>query len=189
MPRYTTPPSLGIFTDFEVAAFLRRLVHPRDKALISILWLTGARIGEILLLTKDDILIDDNELKIRLQTFKKRRKENENKFMINYRTIEFERNTSNVIVNQCVENIIAYYNTVQGARLFPISQRWARTIVNRVTQESIEKVLAPHHFRHSRFTFLAEKNIPINLLLHMKGASDLKSIVPYLQAKKIKLNR
>lgn len=189
MPRYTTPPSLGIFSDFEVMLFLKKLVHPRDKALISILWLTGARIGEVLLLTKDDILIDDESIKIKLKTLKKRRKENENKFMIDYRTIEFEVDSSNPVVKECIKNIIDYYNMISEGRIFRISQRWAREIVNRVTKEAIEKRLAPHHFRHSRFTFLAEKNIPINLLLHMKGSSDLRSIVPYLQAKRIRLNK
>jgi len=187
MPKYTTPPSLGIFSDFEVHIFLKNLILLRDKALISILWLTGARIQEVLNLTKEDILIDEDYLKIRLQTLKKRRKENENKFMITYRNLEFERDSNNIVMKECINNIIEYYNSIAEGKLFKISQRWAREIINRVTTETIQKRLAAHHFRHSRFTYLAEKNIPINILLHLKGSSDLRSIVPYLQAKHIRI--
>jgi len=187
MPKYTTPPSLGIFSEFEVLEFIKyNDFSLRNQALIALLWLTGARIQEILNLTKEDIIIDEDYIKIRLQTLKKRRKENENKFMISHRIVEFSKKNNNKVIALCLDILEQYYNQADF-KLFKIKQRQARNIINKTTQETIQKRLAPHHFRHSRFTFLAEKNIPINLLLHLKGSSDLRSIVPYLQAKHILL--
>jgi len=153
----------------------------RDKALISILYLTGARPGEVLDLTTDDIRVSDRELEIKLTTLKQK----EGRFHVKKRTLVFHRPLPS---NAFIETFIDYFLSLPRGYLFKMSDRNLRYIIERVSRDALGFPLCPYNFRHSRMTEFASEGRGINELKYLKGATDIRSIAPYLHARKVYVN-
>lgn len=184
MPRYRTDPSQGVVNEKEVLDMLKACKNVKEKAVISFLWLTGCRVSEALAITTNDIELSPWLLTIKLPTLKKKRKADQ-EFKITYRILKFKRNDINP--NPFIESFITYYKSIKEGLIFPMSDRTIERIVNRVSKKALGRILAPHHIRHSRLTYLAEKGYPIHFLQYFKGASDIKSVAPYLHARPVEL--
>ena len=101
---------------------------PRDKAFISLLFLTGARISELIQLRRRDLRLEENDgrryLVVRLPTLKR-------KSGVPVRDIPIP------LEEPLLSNILTYVRTLEpNARLFPFSRRWGLELLKRLARES-----------------------------------------------------
>jgi integrase/recombinase XerD len=111
----------------------------RDKALLQLMWATGARVSEILSLKVSDIIWDENVIIIPTL---KRGASRERRVLVNPKTIE--------VLKEYVDK----FGLKRTDRLFSITRQRVFQIVRRAGKRAgIERVgekkLHPHHFRHS----------------------------------------
>lgn len=180
MPRYSVDIE-HLVTKEEALKLLHGIKRLRDKAIISILYLTGARPGEILELTTDDVRVTDREFEIKLTTLKQK----EGKFHVKKRTLVFHRPLPS---DDFIETFIEYYNTLPSGPLFKMSDRNLRYIIERSAKKILGFPLCPYNFRHTRMTEFAAEGRGIEELKYLKGATDIRSIAPYLHARKVYVN-
>ena len=114
----------------------------RDSCLLVIVWLTGARIGEVLQLKTSDIDFDveKNECRIRLKTFKVK----------NHPLRELVFSLKTPFIKSYVEN---YHRNCLTERMFPFCVRRAEQILQEINKETKFWVTF-HELRHSRLTFI-----------------------------------
>lgn len=155
----------------EAAEMVKRAKSPRDKFLIAILYLTGARPSEVLELKQEDVDIQESQLVIRLVTKKLGKAKG---FTIRERHLEIQKSSP------FVEHIIAWAGQKQGKLLEINDSR-----VRQITYELSENRFCPYHFRHSRLTKLSRSGASMDELMFWKGSKDEKSVVEYLKAKPI----
>lgn len=150
-----------------------------ERALIAVLWITGARTEEALALTTDSITYDSFKVEVRLNTLKL----GAGKFAVQERTLSFKR-PSGLDQNLYLETLLTHLQTLpKEAKLFPYTSRWAEKVINRLGEKAIGKRLAPYHFRHSVLSHLAADGANVPELMHFKGAKDAKSVSTYLHAR------
>lgn len=159
---------------------------PREQALISLLWLFGARPSEILELRKEDIKIHhDPELDNEFVSFTfptKKLNADGHQFVLKSRQLKILRpkNPQDLYI----ETILQYIRILEDHELlFQYTTRWAQKVVNRLGRNSIGKKLSPYHFRHSCITREATAGKTLDQLMHLKGAKSLDSVKMYLHAR------
>ena len=148
---------------------VRRLIDASDdlmlKTMISLLWETGVRIGELLNISKEDL------------------EETEYGFLIRVKGKTGVR-TVPVIVSAPV--LAQYLNSVDSGRLFNISYDRFRYLLKKLAEKAgIKKRVYPYIFRHSRATLLAKKRIGESILRQYFGweeDSEMPSIYVHLAA-------
>lgn len=139
----------GYLKPDEVQRIIEASPTPRDRLLIQTLWITGARISEVIDrehgIRPQDLVIDGGENIIIMRTLKRSRKKNP--------TPPPSRRVP--IPKKLMDSLQAFcINTPAQMRIFPISRQRAFEIVRRagklagITQVG-EKRLHPHHLRHS----------------------------------------
>ena len=186
MPRYTTDVSDTLLYEEDVRGMFNQAKTEMERAFISILWLTGARPSEILMLTKERIKIDHNKITILMPTLKLGGTKS---FTVKDRTLEITRDS----VRQDIEGrgkfayqeaIVQYVNKlVQNSKIFPRTVRWAEKLINKLSLKVVGKILSPYHFRHSFFVWFARGGASLDDLMNWKGALSVQSVSPYLRAK------
>jgi len=138
-----------------------RLLHDkaltlRDKAFISLLWFSGARVGELLTLRREDV----EPLDINKRTFRVKITESkttprevavEDKFLA----------LSNYLDNANLEPTQFIFTTKKGSISY---EAFVKVIRECAKRAGLAKKVNPHWFRHSRASFLAEKGINAGLL-------------------------
>lgn len=150
-----------------------------ERALVAVLWITGARTEEALALTTDSITYDSFKVEVKLNTLKL----GEGKFAVQERTLSFRR-PGGLEQNIYLETLLTHTQTLpKEAKLFPYTSRWAEKVINRLGDKTIGKRLAPYHFRHSVLSHLAAQGANVPELMHFKGAKDAKSVSTYLHAR------
>jgi site-specific recombinase XerD len=180
MPRYNFDVKDFLLFEEDVRK-MYDMANNNEAVLISILWLTGARPGEIAILNVPDVTYTPDLLKIRLKTLKKGKGGD---FAVTERTLEFER-PKGMDVNIYIETIINHVAKLpnnEGSRVLPYTTRWAEKHITKLGTEALGKQLTPYHFRHSVMTWLAKKRWTLDQLKYFKGANSLRSIEPYIQA-------
>ncbi len=142
----------NMLTEEDIKALLKSTNHPRDRAFISMLWETGARIGELMDLEVGSLEDHRHGLKV----------------VINGKT-----GPRRILLISSVPHINSWINSHPdsenskaplwvniGNTNFGSEMRY-RTILKmlKTTMEKagIDKPSNPHHFRHSRATYLASK--------------------------------
>jgi len=150
------------------------------KAWISVLWLTGARPAEALLLKIQDIVIEPNKTSIKVKTLKHK---DTHKFTPHHRNLCVNIESTNAFVS-------AIYSLMKkrkdsDSRLFSIGIRTGYNMVNRAALDALGRSLCPYNFRHSRMTLLAESGASEELLKRFKGAFTASSVRPYLHVRKV----
>ena len=161
-----------IASQHDVEKMLERATTDRDRFIVSVLYLTGARPSEILELKKGDIYEDESYIKIRLVTKKLGRSKG---FTIRERTLEIDFNAP------FLKHVTNWHNTSPNELLIDITTDNLR---QKIYQLSNNK-LCPYHFRHSRLTKLSRNGASLDELMYWKGSKDLKSVSEYLKAKPI----
>jgi integrase len=139
----------------------------RDKLLVRVLWMTGARISEIVGLAKVDSVdgIDHRDLGLKpemlladeniivLNTLKRTRKDKATGKR-NYCPVERRVPVPSSLMVDLVE-YVTDHDVKEGTRIFPIGRRTASKTINKmalragVRPPGRAKRVHPHHFRHS----------------------------------------
>ena len=174
-------PISDLLWDEDAEAVYKVARNLRERTLISLFWLTGARPGEVTILRRKDVEYSERSLKLTLRTLKRKKKDS-TEFDVGFRNLEFLRRLG-IQMNPYIETIIGLCEKLAPEdRLLPYTVRWAEKVTNRLGLAAIQKPLTPYHFRHSAITHFAAGGANLSELMHFKGAKSLESIKPYLHA-------
>ena len=156
----------------QLEILIENVGNPRDKALIILLYLTGARVSEILALKKEDITVDESErlLVAKLPTLKRKsgvldrnvaikREDKYAQWLEKY--LETLEPNQPVIYNQHIPNE-------------PIDRQHAWRIIKKYCRE-----IWPHLFRHTRLTELAKRFTEFQLM-KFAGWTDTRPAKNYI---------
>jgi integrase len=176
MPKYKFDIKHILF-DEDVEAMFKAANTPQERAAVSLLWITGARPGEVLEIRKQDVDVLPEKVRITIPTLKLGSKNK--KFKVDKRTLEFERGD-----NKFLNYLIAYTLNLKNPtdRLIPYTKRWLELKINNLGKKALGKEISPYHFRHSVMTWLARKGATLDQLMYFKGARTLNSVAPYIHA-------
>jgi integrase len=178
MPRYSWKIEEILFEE-DVRAIYDLADGPEVRALISLLWLTGARPQEILNLKPENFFISNDQLAITLETLKLGQGK---EFKVRERTLKFSRPTG-LSVNIYLETIISFLEKIPiGSRVLDYSERWAEIKINKLGEKAINKKICPYHFRHSVFSWMIKNGATVSDVMYFKGARSVASVSPYLHA-------
>jgi site-specific recombinase XerD len=141
----------------------------RDHLLIRLLWETGARVSEVLQLTRDSI--DSYNLSLKILTEKKRSK----KGKPSYRIIPITSSLATEILNYIVTN------NIQN-KLFSISRQRTFQIVRAIGKRAgISRKIHPHMFRHGYAINLLSQGVPLPIIQRLLGHASILTSMVYLK--------
>ena len=177
MPTYSTNINEIIYEE-EALKMYKAAINNYERTFISLLWMTGGRINEILELKKEDISWDENELRIKIKTEKLRK----NRFYLNQRILKLER------VYGCISTI--FLQTIidmakraeNGEKIIKRKWQWGNKIITRLGISELKRPICPYTFRHSRFSILAFNGYTAWQIKEIKGSKDLRSVEMYVHA-------
>lgn len=170
-----------IWTLEEFQNFISYVDRPLFKLLFSTLFFTGARIGETLALTWNDINFEKEYLDIN-KTIAKETDSNNDRIISTPKTPSSIRHISldktlvkmyKSYLNDEKKNISFSYNNYIFGGSNPISQSTVTRNKNKYCELSNTKKIRLHDFRHSHATLLISNGIPINNLSHRLGHSNV----------------
>jgi integrase len=146
--------------------------NPRDKVLVSMLWESGARIGEFLSLDWDDLDFFDDHINLSLngKTGERTIPVVESKTLLD----NWKKFHDNPSPGEPV------FTSFQGGNR--ISYNCARRQLRRISDRAdIEKKVNPHAFRKSRATWMASKGANIFQLMEFFGWSTSETAMVYVR--------
>ena len=165
----------GYLTPEEVRTVISKARNLRDRLLMRLLWATGCRLNEMLLLTVDDVSWGDRALYMwTLKRKKKRRYQ---------RLVPVDEITLNLI-----RKYMQVYRIKEG-RLFTITDRRVQQIVYEAGVSAGiplvgSKKIHPHHFRHSHCVAWVRENQTMEGLRTLQqrvGHASINTTAHYLQ--------
>ncbi len=184
MPKYSNNLMLDfkrgkIDVVYNIDSYLEKAKNYKEKLLLLILFLTGARTKEILNLKSSDVYKDSRrqELVIRIITLKRKDK--------TYRTLPFSMKGKGKISEYArkVYDLIQY-NYLEGQKLFGGYDVFkVRYIVKKLTNDKF----IPYFFRHNRHTIVYDLTGDLNLVKYWKGSVDTRSAEVYINMTPSKL--
>lgn len=146
------------------------------KAIIALLYLTGARISEILLLTPRNITDLEDEVKITVISKKRKKgKKEKGKPYEHTRTLTFKKDSP--FINHVLDFSL---DCVMGFGLDEKMFRLSRQLVGYYIWK-VSKTVSPHCFRHSRLQKLADKGASTKQIQHFAGHASITSSEPYIE--------
>lgn len=151
LKHYKLPTDL--ITPQEAQKLIQSASTLRDKAIINLLWETGARIGEIANLKTQDIQFDKGQATINLFG-----KTGARRVMI----LESVRDLKNYLTIRTKEAKHDFVFCLEGTRNknAPMTHASIMKLLKQATKKSqLNKKIHPHLFRHSRASFLASKGL------------------------------
>lgn len=157
----------------EVAQMVKRARPLWLKALIVLLWYTGARQSEILLLQPEDFCLEDGVCRILLPTMK-RRKVGPFK--------SFRRTLTLPLKLPMFHYVLEHLRSVPpGTRLFyPHSDLKRARTASYARLKRLNPACSPHLFRHSRLTLFAEQGADLWALTEWAGWTSPAPAATYL---------
>lgn len=161
MPLYKKNIKMEI-TPNDMNIMLGRLYSDEHKMALILLYITGARPAEILMLNKGDFIVSDTEVRIQIKTLKRGLD----------RTLVFDK-----LSTPFIHILIGCLGKKEEGRIFSFSSG-AR--LRQIIDKASEKKFAPYTFRHSRHYKLAEEGATVYDLMAWKGAKKLDSVMPYV---------
>jgi integrase len=149
----------------EVKEQLSRASNTEQKVLVVIEYFTGARPAEVVNLEKSNFTLVEGDLRVQLPTKK-------HGFP---RLLPFDIQTTPFIKDV----LLPYLDKLPApsSRLFSFK---TTTRVKQIVYETSQGKLAPYAYRHNRLTRLGLAGASVYELTAFKGASDPKSVAPYL---------
>jgi integrase/recombinase XerD len=127
-----------ILTTEDINKMIDITISPMFKALIVLLFESGARISEVIALTVDDIQDTNEGMIISVKS---------EKTDGNYRRSIYP------LSSQYIRNYISYSGLKKGDKLFPITTTWSNIMIKRIAKEAgITKPVTCHKFRHAQAT-------------------------------------
>ncbi len=158
----------GYLTEDQVNRIISKATNLRDKLILQIMYRCGRRVSEVLMMTKDDILWDEN--KIIFNILKRKRPLKEMK-PVDIETMELlKRYIDCVPIKNLKKNMV-------DEKLFPVTRQYVFKLVRKLGKEAgIEHVgkkkLHPHHLRHSFAVHQVRTRV--------KTAEDLRKLQMYM---------
>jgi len=166
----------------ECLSLILKMPDKKTKALISALYLSGARISELLYMKKDDVQYNkkDKTYEFLVISLKKRGSKKKTSFK-STRTLTFNQ------TSQLLDFFVDYFEefkTYAGKNdlLFPISRQMVWYYIRKSS-----KNISPHSFRHSRLQKLADSGASAHQIRLFAGHSRLESSTSYIEASKFSL--
>ncbi len=159
----------------EIKTLIENTGNLRDRLILWLLWASGCRLSELLMLTVEDISLKDKALY--MWTLKRREGNRFQRIVL----------VDGVTIDMIIRYLEAYHITT--GKLFRISDRRVRQIVYEVGVRSGlsrvgSKKLHPHHFRHSHAVAWVRANPTMEGLrkLQMRlGHASIGTTAHYLQ--------
>lgn len=153
----------------EVEKLISSTTNLRDRLILQMMYRCGRRVSEVLALTRDDILWDDN--KIIFNILKRKRPTKELK-PVDSGTMELLRE---YVFGS--PNMAGLKKRMDGELLFPITRQYVFKMIRKVGERVGithvgKKRLHPHHLRHSFAVHQVRSNI--------KTAEDLRKLQMYM---------
>jgi integrase len=180
MPKYSQSDIEHIVSQEEFNALYRHARSLQERAWLLILWFTGARPAELLVLVKRDIVIEPDKISFKLHTAKLGK------------TTEFIARQRNLVLqissdNRLVHDLQTYLSKLKGddSRLFTWNVKTGYNVVVYAARKALGKDLCPYNFRHSRMTLLAEAGASEEQLKRFKGSFTTASVRKYLHVRKV----
>ncbi len=184
MPKYSNSLMLDfkkgkIDVIYNIDPYLEKAENYKQKLLLLLLFLTGARTRELLELKSSDIYKDSSrqELVIRIITLKRKDK--------SYRTLPFSIKGKGEISEYAkkVYDLIQY-NYLEGQKLFGGYDVFkVRYIIKKLTDNKF----IPYFFRHNRHTIIYDLTGDVNMVKYWKGSVDTRSAEVYINMTPSKL--
>jgi|GEM_PF-1938837 len=181
MPKYSKSNINFIIDKDTFSRLFRNASSRRDRAWITVLWLTAARPEEALGLQKKNITINPEHTLFHIET-KKLGFQKKGNFIVEKRKLRIKIKAN----NKYIKNLNKYMKPFKPEQhIFQFSKRTGNNIIKRIGLEALSKHLCPYNFRHSRMTILAEQGNSKEYLKRFKGARSDQSVSPYLHARKV----
>lgn len=165
----------------------RRPSTYRIARLAELMYLTGVRFGEGVILTEQDFYLDEKLVKIpgtidKTNDYKKAI-EGPTKTVKSTRNINLTKRTVELVTRTINENVLTKLDTpkyLKGNFIFvtksgtPIQNNSFNLALKRAGERVVleDKELSSHIFRHSHISFLAEKNVPLKAIMDRVGHED-----------------
>lgn len=163
----------GYLSPEQVRKVIRRAGNLRDRLILRLLWATGCRVSELLLITKEDILFGDKA--IVMWTLKRRKPVQ--------RIVTVDSKTLSLLKEYCER-----YGIKKGP-LFTLTRRrvgqivWEAGKAAGITRVGKKKI-HPHHLRHSHCVHYVRKNPTMEGLRKLQqrlGHASITTTAHYLQ--------
>jgi len=181
MGGYTKSDIKYIIRENDFERLFRNCNNRRDRAWITVLWLTGCRPTEARQLNKEHIKIEEDKTSFLLSTLKIAFKKKDG-FIIEKRNLVLNISKD----HRYIKNLQIYINHFKPEqRIFDFVDRTGEYIISRLSKRALNIELCPYNFRHSRMTLLAEKGATKETLKKFKGARSDRSINEYLHARAV----
>jgi len=179
MPRHA---KRDILKPNEVEFILNKVEQPHLKAVIVLLYWTGARINEVLSLKVHNIYNEGATLFVDIPTLKTEKVKKDE--YIHRRCLQF--NWDKLPFKQQFAEFIQTQNNIkqQNDLIWDISRQWVGQILTRISRKYPEECGGQvwcHLFRHTRIQLLADKDIRPQRLRAFTGHKKMQSLEPYLQ--------
>lgn len=171
-----------ILTEDEIEKMLETANNPRDKAIISLLFDSGIRIGELLSLRKKDVELGGGQSKHVMVTGKTGMRQIPIHFSVPYLAQYLN------LVKDLKPNQTLWWNLKQSNIKGELSYGGVLKMLKEVaTASGIEKRIYPHLFRHSRASFYANKltEQQLKVFFGWTGASSMAATYVHLSGRDI----
>lgn len=149
LPPYS-PGRVDFLTEEEVAKIISETRNLRYRLIFALMYSYARRLGEVLLLSRNDIDLKNN--KISFTILKKKREEKA--------VFDLEPWIKQMLTK--------YLRETKGEKLFDITSRAVeiafRKICSEIGIESKGRRLSPHILRHSRLTHLRDRGVPMEIV-------------------------
>lgn len=149
--------------------YLKKCRTVREKMLLILLFITGARSSEIIQLKSDDIIKDGTYLSIHLKTMKRGR----NRIL----KVPMRNGTSSFVKYSRMLLKLVDDTFLTGQNIFPA---WSNVKIHKIISRVTNEELNPYFFRHNVMSILSMSGASIQQIQFWKGAKDVKSVQPYL---------
>lgn len=190
MPKYEADIE-HLITDEEIFLMFKTCRDLRERAMLSILYLTGARPSEIirnkersdLELTREKIEVTPGKITIQLPVLKRKGR---GKFALRLRNLVYPRP---IPPNKYIEAIVRYVDleAIPKQPLFPFCDERVRQIVRRISTEALGFRLCPYNFRHTRLTKFYKTHSDKDTMM-FKGSDDPRTLKPYVHIKEVNID-
>jgi len=149
MPSYYRPKNeFEIVTQEKLKLYLNKINDLEFKALLSLAWLTGARISELLEVKKKDFIITSDEIKLLIKTYKQK----------NHPIRELIFSIKDPFTNFVLDYL---QNLDNEQTLFPKCKRTYQHRLQRLNKkifgENKNEYITFHYLRHSLISYLARE--------------------------------
>lgn len=182
MPEYSRSNIKFIIGEEEFKALYRNCENIREKAWITVLWLTAGRPEEVLLLRRKDIEILPEQTIVRMHV-KKLGFKKEDGFVIEKRHLVLKISSDRFYIKN-LKNFLSRFKDPE-MQIFQFTKRTGLNMMYRLGEKTFGFSLCHYNFRHSRMTLLAEAGATKDELKRFKGSRSDRSVNPYIRARKV----